>query len=338
MTSSGASAAGPTLRAHSLVCPSDTLPSYPGYALGSLIKREELLLPLYQKQLAALHEELCGLELKKSTSMRQAKSADASEKQRQSDVTQLGVSILRVQNQIVSVSKKIDLLVQALQTVEIQEALPLDERSVQLINDNRAFKQARIDHLTFSTNENILDRLQDFVAKLFLQDAPLTTLPRGTLEAMAEKIASTLQNSSSIKIAVVGAFVTLERVRRITPLIIQNGTLLSSELLHNSDQYYILNEAVLGAFLLAMGKEITTSEPAPETNRKDFLTTMATISFISQGVIPKHDRDLSKINLWTTYVDWVETLKEDPYGGYPIGFKVRSLTSVLQENRLLPLS
>lgn len=311
------------------------LPSYPGYALGSIIGESELRLPLYQKRRIELNEEL-------ERTTQALEVASNAEKRNQTHLNEYPIMILRYKKEIESIDEKIKECINGINFFEIQEALPLDDKYVKLYNDKRCFKMERLNHITFTKQESYLNRLESFVADLFLQDAPRTFLPTGSLEAIEKSIQSIVNSAAArVRVTVVGSFITLEKQKRIDPLVIRPNTRMREELTKNASKYFVLTEAVLGAVFLGIGKAIEVdasekSEKATELDSKKILSNFATVSFISQGAIPRLNRDIQDVNLWSTYVDWKDSVVKDEDSGYPIGFKVRSLENVLQENNMLP--
>lgn len=314
---------------------SDVLPMYPGYALGGIITEANLYLPLFEKKQANLYAELTDLKQKKAAEEASAsyKAMAAEDQQRVTNV--YAKKILTIQKGLTELAKKIQDLIEQANPFPIEESLPLDPRSAKIRSENRSFKTERLNHLLFSNKSDVLARVQGFVSQLFLQDAPLTVLPRGTLEAMAHSIENLLGVLDS-EVTLVGSFITLERVKMIDPLVIRPNARIRKEYVVNAEKYYVLTEAVLGGVFLGLGKSISAAAAKDGEGDEKWKSSLLTISFISQGAIPKLNHKLQEVNLWEVYNNWKETLLEDPESGYPIGFKVRSLQNVLEENHLTP--
>lgn len=305
-----------------------SLPTYHGYALGNIIAEDELHLPLLQHDQDLLFAEIERLQNQK---------IDTSSTKNQALINRQGLEIQRLETRLADITTKIKAIYERQPTFTIHEALPLDERSVRLVSDHRSFKSNRLEHISFSKADSILPRLQAFVTGLFRQDATLQMLPPGTLEAMGTNIHNTIKDSR-VSVTVMGAFIELDRPRRLEPFVIRPNTRLRPELLANANKYFVLSEAVLGAVFLGIGKEINISDsPSPSSDSKNTFANLSLISFTSQGAILKMDRNIQNVNLWSTYVDWVEAIQSDPNSGYPIRYKVRSLVSVLEENDMLPI-
>ncbi len=314
---------------------SDILPMHPGYALGGIISESDLLLPLYEKKRDRLEEEVEKLVEEKNNEMDSEKHKSLDGEAKQQIVSNYAAKIIRAKRQLGEVCLIINKLIEEDANFNIvSEALPLDENNVKLRNENRSFKAERMDHLVFTSKDHVLSRIQSFVNQLFLHDAPSTILPSGALAAMAKNIEHMLSTTNT-SVALIGSFIWLERVKIIEPLIIRPNTRLSTDLISKSDKHYVLCEAVLGGVFLGLGKEITVSgQLPPDGVDKKWITSLATISFVSQGAIPKLNHKVEEVNLWNVYNNWKEALISDPNSGYPIGFKIRCLQDVLIENQI----
>lgn len=218
--------------------------------------------------------------------------------------------------------------------IPIQESLPLDEKSVKIRKESRSFKSLTLDHFTFTSKENVLGQMQKFVMDLFLQTVPISILPRGTLERMTEKV-ERLLGIANTEVTILGACVSLDRVKSIDPIVIRTHSFIREEYQKNAQKYYVFTEAVLGGVFLAIGRSVSVSAPKEGDEEEKWKTAMMATSFVSQGAIPKLSHEIEKVNIWSAYINWVESLREDPEGGYPIAFKVRSLFSILVENQII---
>ncbi len=313
------------------------LPAYPGYALGSIISEAEFLLPIHLKRQSDLNAEL----ERKTNSYNEQLNAPAGVGDEILDT--LPLEMTRVKNDLRSLNIKIQDCYRKISASDVQFALPLDDRYVKLSSDDRAFRMERLNHIIFDNNEKVHSRLESFVAGLFLQDAPRSFLSTGALEGIEKSISSSVtQVAARVTIVVVGSFITLESQRRIDPLVIRPNASLDATLLAHAAEYYVLKEAVLGAVFIGVGRRIETQvsgedKGGAQVQTEKLLSTFTTVSFVSQGAIPKLDRRIENVNLWSAYVDWKETLLSDPKrSGYPIGFKVQNLKNVLEENNRLP--
>jgi hypothetical protein len=312
---------------------SDILPVYPGFALGCIISQSDLYLPIYEKKRASLEEALERATQDKDKEKEREKFKASDNEMKQKVMANHAAKILKLRNDLDQVCNKINELIKTASLFPIEEPLPLDYKCVQLRNENRSFKYERMNHVLFTSNDHVSSKVKTFVSQLFLQDAP-SLLP-GTLEAMVSNIETVLQTTDA-RVALIGSFICLERVKVIDPLIIRPNTKLSAELINKSSQYYVLSEAVLGAVFLGIGKDVSIKGEAHDiATDQERISKLTTVSFISQGVIPKLNPKIQDINLWNVYVDWKEALVSDPHSGYPIGFKVRRLQNVLEENHIL---
>ncbi|MBA3238816.1 MAG: hypothetical protein H0T62_10805, partial [Parachlamydiaceae bacterium] len=125
----------------------------------------------------------------------------------------------------------------------------------------------------------------------------------------------------------------LNRVRSIEPIIFTKNSDISEQLKEKCDDYYVLSEAVLGGVFIALGKSIVSTQV--QSGDKDFATIskIQMCSFFSQGAILQIKDSRDKIDMWSIYSDWKESLKDD-YAGFPIRFKFRELRSILHYNKI----
>lgn len=318
-----------------MIVTSDILPMYPGYALGGIIRESNLSLPLYEKKRLELEEMLEKTELDKVKEFESEKYIKSEESTKQKIIYNYAEKINNINNDLSNVFAKIKELLKEANSFAIEETLPLDERVIEVRTENRAFKGENMEYILFTSKDHVLSRIESFVSNLFMQYSSSTLLPFGTLEAMAKKV-EILVRTTNETVCLLGAFNTLERVKVISPLVIKPNTKLSPHLIKNAAKYCVLSEAVLGAVFLGIGKDISVSsqQPSQDINDNKWQSSLSTVSFISQGVIPKLNGKLENVNLWSIYAQWKEALATDPLSGYPIGFKVRPLQSVLEENQI----
>ncbi|CAM0117707.1 hypothetical protein [Rhabdochlamydiaceae symbiont of Dictyostelium giganteum] len=137
------------------------------------------------------------------------------------------------------------------------------------------------------------------------------------------------------EVCLLGSFITLSRVRVIDPIVIRKHAVLSDQLIQTktASKFSVISEAVLGGAFIGFGTNIsnnTLSESSSSQEIKKVVSQMHTFSFISQGAIPTTDN----FSLWDTYNNWKKKLITDQHCGFPVAFKVRKLTDILEENGL----
>jgi hypothetical protein len=183
-------------------------------------------------------------------------------------------------------------------------------------------------HVTLKKNDKTSNALQEridhFAMDLLSHDGLSSYLPTSSLKQIANVADNMLTDREEISI--VGSFVCVPRVRILDPLILRRNA-VNKKLIRGAKDYCVLTEAVLGGVFFGIGnfsaksKREAQLQSQPSSEEKQ-----------SQGVIPKTSQDPENTDLWSVYQDWKKTMNEDPYSGYPIGFKSRELKDILREN------
>ncbi len=313
----------------------EVLPMYPGYALGGIISETDLLVPAYEKKRRTVEGELLILSKQQEKEKTSEQFQAQDEKYKQVVECNHAQELFRKRKALDVICGKISELVKSDNDsyFPLLESLPFDDSQVKLRSENRSFRSTGLKQLIFTNHENVHDQIKTFVSELFLENVPVSILPIGTLESMSKMIESLL-GTSKTSVTFVGCFATLERVKYIDPMIIRAGSQLSPELLKNASKYRVLVEAVLGAVFLGIGKNFHAEEKIPDKADKKWLSSMTTVQYISQGVIPKMNPKIEDVDLWSVFSEWLTAL-EDPKSGYPICFKTRGLESILKENNII---
>lgn len=315
------------------VSPNDVLPMYPGYALGGIVTEAKLLIPVCAKKLACLKRDLQSAVFERDKELNSDTFKKLDEDLQQVETCKHTIKILQIKDDLKQLQASLEQFGREANVSRIDEALPLDHSVVKVRIVRPAFFSERLDHILFESKERVLDQIQNFVKKLFLQDAAATLLDPGQLEALANKVDSLVGETNNV-VAVVGSFICLDRVKMLDPLVMRPKARISNDLIEKSKKYYVLSQAVLGAVFLSVGKVASVARPAQEADTKKWMTSLTTVSFLSQGALPRLPPKLEDVNLWTTYVQWKDALN-DENSGYPIGFKVRCLNDVLVENSII---
>ena len=310
-----------------------TLPMHPGYALGGVIHESDYLIPYYTNLLFALNESLEKTKkeneaIKNSEDFKKLKPAE-----KQTKVVSLSVEEGNISKKVEDIKNEFIIRCTRPSEVMIPKGLPFDENRIKVINKDQSFESERLRSVEFVGTEDVTRRVDNFLNNLFLEESNKSVLPPGTIDSLSKEVKSLLESKASVMI--IGSFVTLARVKTVNPLIIPKYATVDSELKKNQAKYLVLYEAVLGGVFLGIGKAFNTVAPGPAEGSadKNLISSLTTVSFISQGAIPKLKSRIDKVNLWEVYCNWKESLTTDPKAGYPIGFKVRALKDVLEDNR-----
>jgi hypothetical protein len=134
-------------------------------------------------------------------------------------------------------------------------------------------------------------------------------------------------NATKQEVCVLFSFVTLSKVRRLDPILVSRGARLPKELQRNAREYSVIAETVLGGTFVGFGSRVGLREGSSsdlEASR------FSCISFRCQGAIPGDQT----FDLWETYRKWKRLISDvnSTDIGFPIGYKIRDLTDVLEEN------
>jgi hypothetical protein len=196
----------------------------------------------------------------------------------------------------------------------------------------------QISHLVLSSTEetNVKQKVEKFVSGLFLQGSSSNCPSLSAIDGVVNNIDAALKIGTEITL--LGSYITLPRVRVLDPVKIRKDAKISNELKQQSRDHYVLTEAILGGAFFGFG--IRTSKighESDETERgKDIraiTSRISTMSFISQGAIPKINKSAEKVSLWDVYTSWKEVLEED-HSGYPVGVRFRNLWDILEEENV----
>jgi len=311
----------------------DILPAYPGYAIGNLIRKSALLKPDLldrQKKLTEILED----KLKQHKEIK--------ERYKDLEIQQIQInassSVLKeTRNEIRQVDAKIKELnlIDAHLGPRFEETLPIDPAS-RMIIDGRSFASLKMHSLTIKKSDKTDSVIANLLAVIYsdktANEVKECLTPNDTLSRFMLTIEQMLEKEGELSL--IGAFVTLTRVRRMDPIIIRRNA-IGDKLKSQADKYYVLTEAVLGAVFLGVGSHLSASGDAGLTEEKKENRTKASaslINFISQGAIPDAPNKPEDVNLLSVYNQWIAALKQDQSTGYPIGFRYRELQDVLREN------
>ena len=309
----------------------DVLPMYPGYALGNIIHKIDLVLPLLNQRRAEydVMRRKVRDEIKYEKQSASYRALSAREQEITSSTLDLKKRIVTEQYCKVCEDIKNAKEAQQLKGVSINEMLPIDFARSESRIDNRSFPSESESHIVFHNNDKLREHVKTFVSELSLDNGMSPSFSKNKLNQISRQIDAMLTANQDVAVQLTGSFVTLSRVMTIDPIVIRDVDAISSELKKNAEQYYVLTEAILGGFFLGYGlcSEFEKTLSENQSYLKSSLSKISIFSFISQGAIPK----VQDKNLWDTFKNWKQVLMDDIYSGYPIAFKVRKLSDVFNE-------
>jgi hypothetical protein len=304
---------------------------YPGYGLGCLISEADLLMPEYQMERLSIEKKLLETEEKQESIEKTLAYMSLSAKSRQLSVNPCIFEKIKIKKNLSEISKKIDLMNQNSEAINIREFLPWDENKIVVKSVNRAFSSEIVKHVFFTSIDYIEEDLESFFNNLFSQQYNNSAIiPVGILEGLTNDIKKLVSRKTTV--AVVGSFITLNRVRMLDPLVFREGAILSNKLRENASKYYVLTQAILGGVFLGLGKQISVHNHSSEDETLKLMSNLSSISFFCQGAIASFKSQLDQINVWEAYSEWKKKLINDSEAGYPIKFTVRCLPNILEEN------
>lgn len=324
-----------------MVDPQDILPMHPGYALGNIIKKADLMLPILHKKKSDSLREITRATAQIEQIQNEYKLDESKPKWEQDKIYDTAQQNMykqmviknRAEDQVKKIEKEIDELSSNVTFGAIEEMLPIDTSGYQI--QYRSFSSERMAYYKCTT-QNVRERVESLVADLLLEDVPPSFVPLETIDEVARRIGERLNTENEITL--VGSFITCPHVRVLDPVKIRKGAEPSAELRKRADDYYVLTEAVLGAVFIAFGTYTSGSHQPDVKMSSDIqkmMSKLSQFSYISQGAIPKVNRLSDRVDLWEVYCSWKEALETQQYSGYPIGFKFRNLKDILKENNRL---
>lgn len=169
----------------------------------------------------------------------------------------------------------------------------------------------------------VKNKVQTFIAHLFLDEVNPNILPSGSLDSLVRAIHGICK--SNFRAVLIGSWVSLNRVNAIDSVRWCKEAIISEILRKNAQDCYVLTEALLGGVFFGVGK----SESNPSETE---MNKISMVHFISLGAIPKVSQTFQECDLWEVYADWKNKLENDELTGYPIQFKLKKLADMLEEN------
>lgn len=314
------------------------LPIYDGYGIGSTIQKDILEGPLLEGRRASFQAVL-----EESDSIIKALSGPQEDSsQRLSKVSSARINLMIAEREIISLGKKIEEL-KLPEVWKREEMLPIIQSRSPIETHQRSFSSERFHHIVLSKEgikkedpSFLRNKITEFFSDLRLQETKTSPqLDIETISSIEKNVKELIQTSG--KVSLLGSFISVPRVRVMDPIILRKEA-VSKSMIQNADKYYVITETVLGAYFYGYG--VCLSELAgssPEVDKQKTMSSMLTLSYDAQGMVPQTTGKFGEQNLWDIYSSWKTHLMADRESGYPIAIKVRELTDILRENKI-PLS
>lgn len=306
------------------------LPMYPGLAIGSIVPASKVLLPPYLKQHALLKEAYENAVAEKEAEKKRINAEKPANGQLR--ILELGAKVDETKADLDKLTAKIEALKAEKEDPLLEEVLPLDRNLTRTRIDHDAFYSETTDHIVFhskgSSRVQVFNKIQGLVHKL-LEGKSSTLIPQSDLVKMTQSVEELLSEDQSTTVTVLGSFICLTKVKTMEPLIIRQGTRLSKDLVGRGSKLYILSGAVLGAVFLGAAKDVS---KVAKKGEQELFSNITSISCTTQGGLAHFPARLEEVNIWSVFTNWKNGLESNPNSGYPIGFRVRCLKEVLEEN------
>jgi hypothetical protein len=304
----------------------EVMPMHRPYVLGSLIREDEIVVPMLGKERDRLFKAVAQLVTERDTLNRAELTNKSKFLEYDREINKLNREITGIEKEIQEIYRKYE---DARRLSFFEESLPLDEIEIKILPYSSFSERTR--HFVFKNSDlQVDDQIQTFISDLFLEDTRSTCLPMGALESLTRDVTQLL--NASTEVSLVGSFITLARVKTIEPITIKKTAILSENLLNHASNYYVITGTVLGALFIACGKRISLLKPVDSHQLdSESLNNIASFSLNCFGAIPSVEKEFDKVNLWTLYSNWKEDLRNDSHTGYPIRYRFRALNSILKE-------
>lgn len=309
------------------------LPCYPGYAMGGIIRTAELEVPYLEQQICDLQAESDRLNKMKQ----EEKSNNIESKQKviiwyNHQINTLGKRIKHLQELLDKYKTELDQ-----KAIYHEHALPIDFDRSMLRNKTLSDESENMHYIVIKDRESVEKQIEVFIDNL----TQMRYMP--SVVDLVNRLSSNIVNemqSEKHEIFLLGSFVTLSRVRVIDPVIIRKDAILNDELLEQNKKYSVITESVLGGVFVGFGTRVSTIQKSTSSSKhesaEEIASSLDSFSFVSQGAIPITEQ--ANFSLWNTYDSWKKKIAMEINCGFPIAFKVRSLTDILIENGKLEAS
>ena len=318
------------------------LPCFPGYAMGGLILTSELEIPYLKEEKANLEEEIVKVENQKKKVKEQSQETQINP---QKEISLLNSQIKQLQSLLKKSEAKLKVFKDEREdTSAFETMLPLDINRTVLDYRRRSDESENMHFIVFKT-QSMKQQIDNFANHL----TQMRYLP--AVMELVDQVSKTILNQpmqENQEICLLGSFITLSHVRVMDPIVLRKDAVLSPQIKDKHAKYSVISETVLGGAFIGFGnlmgqvkfdegkeklesQEGKAKEKLESQGAKPLASRLQVFSFVSQGAIP----DTNQFNLWQTYNSWKKKLTTNPHCGFPIAFRVRSLTDVLKENGVI---
>jgi hypothetical protein len=312
------------------------LPMLPGYAIGSIIKKNDLELHFLKEERSRLQQTVDTILLEDNYRMMSIVQKKTSDSCKHHEIVELDAEIKRNEDALKEVkSKIIKLLSENTALLSWEETLPLDRHQSIMRVEARGDPSETFKDCEINKEMSVRGQMDQLISSMFLQqDTSVACLRPGTINTMAASIENMVKTGHKVKL--IGCVITLNRVRIMDPIVLRKEAKISENLLINCSNYYVITEAFLGAVFLGFSTVVTESEISNSSQRgaKTMNSSMTMVSYISQGAIPKMGNSLHNMDLRAVFRSWKEELMSDMNTGYPIRFTCRNLRDIFLENKV----
>lgn len=302
-----------------------TLPCFPGYAMGGIIRTGDLELPYLEQQKEDLFAEINKIE-KRKKNVSQLNDPQKEFAIYRIQVEKLLLTVAKVTALIENYQKEKD------ESPFSETMLPIDYKRSRL-EYRFSSNESENMHFVIIKQQTAKKQIEEFTQHL----TKISYLPSviDLIEQITESVLNQAQHENQ-EVCLLGSFITLPHGRMIDPIYTRENAVLSKELTNETTaaKYSVISETVLGGVFIGFGIRISKQQEAEQDKLQDIKSITSALqifSFVSQGAIPQTEN----FNLWDTYNNWKTRLTTNEHCGFPIAFKVRSLVDVLQENGLL---
>lgn len=313
------------------------LPCFPGYAMGGIILTSELELPYLEQEKCDITEEIQRINLQKKKLTHNSEPSTTASTVSDSNLAATAQKTMFMLNrQIQQLEASFKSIEEKIKKFEVEKSghfsfetmLPIDYSRSELDYRYRADESENM-HFIIIKKHSVADQIDSFADHL----TKMRYLP--TVIDLINQISQTILKQSqqeNQEVCLLGSFVTLSHVRVMDPIVLRQDAILSDQLRDpaKAARYSVISESVLGGVFIGFGTRILKNQDSSSDDAKSVASHLHVFSYVSQGAIPPTDN----FNLWDTYNGWKKRLTTDVHCGFPIAFKVRKLTDVLQENGL----
>ncbi|MGR3973009.1 MAG: hypothetical protein QRY72_00275 [Candidatus Rhabdochlamydia sp.] len=300
------------------------IPCLPGYTMGGIVLTSELQIPSLEQQKYEFENAISKAEIEKD------QIKDNTGIEIQTKLVVLSRNINQLREKLKEIENKIQSYQQDKESLSSFETmLPIDYKRSGVEYRNTADESEKM-HFIVIKKQSAKSQLTKFTEHL----TQMRYLP-SVIDLIEQVSQAVLDQDHDQEVCLLGCFITTSRVRVMDPIVMRTKACLSQQLkqLQTASKFSVISEAVLGGAFIGFGTNITNNSISESKNQqeiKKITSSMHAFSFISQGAIPTTEH----FNLWEAYNSWKAKILKDQHCGFPIAFKVRKLTDILEENGL----